>query len=157
VDRFAPAADEAGEIADPRRQHGLDEFAHPARHHRRGTAGTHGHHHVTAIDDGGKNEGRMCQVIHHVYGKADRLRPRRHRRPDIAGARAEDCNDAAEIGGQRIISGKFDPRRIGGPKAAHIVIAVGGVPANMRARRGQQAQFRPRQVAGTHQQYRTGS
>ena len=52
VDRFAPAADEAGEIADPRRQHRLDALAHAARHHRRGAAGADRDHDVAAIDDG---------------------------------------------------------------------------------------------------------
>src|SRR5258708_7993394 len=33
VNGFAETADEAGEIADPRRQHSLDALAHAARHH----------------------------------------------------------------------------------------------------------------------------
>src|ERR1700730_6588316 len=37
------------------------------------------------------------------------------------------------------------------------MIAVGCVPANARARRCQQAQFRPRQVTCSDQQHRTGS
>ena len=57
MDLFAPAADKAGEIADPRRQDGLDTFAHAARHHRRGATSANSHHDVATIDDGWKNEG----------------------------------------------------------------------------------------------------
>ena len=93
--RFAKAADEAGEIADPRRQHRLDALAHAARHHRRGAAGADGDHDVAAIDDGGKDESRMREVVHHIDGQADRLRARRHRNADVAGAGAEDRDHAA--------------------------------------------------------------
>ena len=156
MDRLAPAADEAGEIADPRRQHRFDALAHAARHHRRGAAGADGDDHVAAIDDGGKNESRMREVVHHIDGQADRLGPRRHRNADVAGARAQDRNDAGEIGRQRIAFGKLDPRRVRGIQAAHIMMAVGREPADARARRRQQAQFRPRQIAGADKQHRTG-
>ena len=156
VDRFAPAADEGGEIADARRQHRLDAFAHPARHHRRRSAGAHGDHDIAAIDDRGKDEGRMGEVVHDIYGQADRLGPRRHQGSDVARARAEDCNDAREIGGKRIACRKLDPGRIGGRKIAQIMMAIGRVPANPRARGGQQAQFRPRQIARADEQYGTG-
>ena len=61
-----------------------------------------------------------------------------------------------EIGRQRIALRKLDPRHIRGVEPAYIVMAVGGIPANARARRQQQAQFRPRQVAARHQQHWTG-
>ena len=116
--RFAQAADEAGEIADARRQHRLDALAHAARDHRRRAAGADGDDDVAAIDDRGKDEGRMREVVHHIDGQADRLRARRHRNADVAGAGAEDRDDAGEIGRQRIARGQFDPRRIGGSEAA---------------------------------------
>ena len=149
MDRFAPAADERGEIADPRRQDGFDALAHAARHHRRGAAGADRDHHVAAIDDGRKNESRMRKIVHHIDGQADRFRPRRHRDADVAGARTQDRNHAAQIGDQRIAFGQLDPRGIGGVQPAHIMTAVGGEPADARARRQQQAQFRPRQIRRT--------
>ena len=100
--RFAKAADEAGEIADARRQHRFDALAHAARHHRRGAAGADGNDDVAAIDDRGKDESGMREVVHHIDGQPDRLRARRHRNADIAGAGAEDRDHAGEIGRQRI-------------------------------------------------------
>ena len=47
-------------------------------------------------------------------------------------------------------------RRIGGPETAQIMMAVGRVPANARPRGGQQAQFRPRQIARADEQDGTG-
>src|ERR1700737_1724275 len=157
MDRLAPAADKTGEIADSSGQNGLDALAHAARHHRRGSAGADGNNHVAAIDNRRKNKGRMRQVVHHIHGQADRLRPRRHRGPDVARARAQDRNHPAEIGSQRVASHKLNPRRIGGVQGAHIMIAVGCVPANARACRCQQAQFRPRQITRSDKHYGTGS
>ena len=131
----------AGEIADPRRQHRLDAFAHAARHHRRCAAGADRDHHVTAIDDRGKNEARMRQVVHHIDRQADRLCPHRHRNSDVAGARAKNRNHTAEIGRQRIAFGNLDPRRVGRLQSADIMIAIGREPANARAGRSQQRNF----------------
>src|SRR6202035_304107 len=47
-------------------------------------------------------------------------------------------------------------RRVGGVERAHIMIAVGRVPAHARARRCQHAQFRPHQFAGANEKHRTG-
>ena len=157
MNRFAPAADECGEIADPRRQNSFDALAHAARHDRRGAAGADGDDHIAAIDDRRKNEGRMREVVHHIDRQADSLGPLRQRRSDVASTRAQNRNHSAEIGGQGIAVGSFNPRRIGGTEAAHITIAIGCVPANVRARGGQQAQFRPRQIAGSDQKHATGS
>jgi len=43
-----------------------------------------------------------------------------------------------------------------GASAVQIMIAVGGKPADARARGRQQAQLRPRQVAGANEQHRAG-
>ena len=94
----------------------LDAFAHAARHHRRGATGADRHDDVAAIDDGRKDEGGMREIVHHVDGQADRSRARRHRSADVAGARAENRDHAAEIGGQRIAFGKLDPRRVAASK-----------------------------------------
>ena len=96
--RFAKAADEGGEIADARRQHRFDALAHAARDHRRRAAGADGDDDVAAIDDRGKDEGGMREVVHHIDGQPDRLGAHRHRNADIAGAGAEDGDDAGEIG-----------------------------------------------------------
>jgi len=64
---------------------------------------------IAAIDDGRKDEGRMFEVVHHVDGDAGRPGPRRYFGSDVARARAEDRDDAGEIGGQRIAIGQFDP------------------------------------------------
>jgi len=152
VDGFAPAADERGEIADPRRQHSFDALADAARHHWRGSAGADGNYDIAAIDNGRKNESRMREIIHHIDGQPDRLRPRRDRNPDVGGARAQDRNHATQIGRQRIAFAKLNPRRIGSLQPAHIVIAVDGVPADARTRRQQQAQLRPRQLATSYEQ-----
>ena len=145
--RLAPAADETGEIADPRRQHRLDALAHAARDHRRSAAGADGNDDIAAIDDGGKDESRMRKVVHHIDGQTDRLRTRRHRRPDIAGAGAKDGNHAREIGRQRIAASQARSARHrwrrGQPDHDRL---IGGVPADPRAGRDQQAQFRPRRV-----------
>ena len=156
VHQFAPAADERGEIADAGGQHSFDALAHAARHDRRSSAGADGNDHVAAIDDGGKNESRMREIVHHIDGQTDRLGPRRHRNSDVAGARAQDGNDAGEIGRQRIAIRKLDPRHIGSGKPAQIMLAVGREVADARASRRQQAQFRPRQIAGADQQHRSG-
>ena len=98
----------------------------------------------------------MREVVHHIHRQTDGLRPGRHNRSDIAGARTQNCNHSGEIGSQWIALGKLNSRRVGGVEAAHIMIAVGRVPANARARRCQQAQFRPRQFAGANEQHGTG-
>src|ERR1700692_866643 len=98
----------------------------------------------------------MREVVHHIHRQADGLRPRRHRRSDIAGTSAQDRNHPAESGGQGIALRKFDPRYVRGLQPAHIVMAVGCIPANARIRGRKQAQFRPRQFSGTHQKHRTG-
>ena len=77
-------------------------------------------------------------------------------RSDIARARAEDRNDAREIGKQRIALGKLDPRRIGGRKAARHHDDHRSRTSDARTRRCQQAQFRPRQIARADQQHGTG-
>ncbi len=133
IDRFAEAADEAGEIADPSRQHCLDALAHAARHHRRGAAGANGNDNIAAIDDGRKNEGGTIEIVHDVDGQTGCLRTRRHRNADVAGARAQHRDDATEIGGERIARGQFDASGIRFIDAAQIVIAVGRKPANARA------------------------
>ena len=156
MDGLAPGTDEGGEIADPGGQHRFDALADAARHHRRGAAGADRHHDIAAIDDGGKNESRMGEIVHHIDGKADRLGPRRHRNADVAGARAQDGNHALEFGRQRIAAGKFDPRRIISGEPAHIMMAVGREVADARTRRRQQAQFRPRQIAGADKQHGSG-
>ena len=108
MDRFAEAADEAGEIADPRRQRRLDPFAHAARHHGRGAAGADGNDDVAAIDDGGKDEGGMREVVHHIDGKADALCALRQRNADITGAGAEHGDHALQLGRQRIAMRDLD-------------------------------------------------
>ena len=114
MDQFAPAPDKAGEIADTSRQHRFDALAHAARHHRRSSAGADGDDHVTAIDDGRKNESRMRKIVHHIHGQTDGLCPRRHRSPDVAGARTQNCNHSGKIGSQWIALGELNSRRVGG-------------------------------------------
>ena len=91
-----------------------------------------------------------------MTGRPTALRARRHRDADVAGAGAEDRDHAGKIGGQRIAFAKLDPRRVRGVKSAHIMIAVGRKPADARAGRSQQAQFRARQFAGADEQHRAG-
>ena len=153
---LAEAADETGEIADPRRQHRLDALAHAARHHRRSAAGADGDTTSPRSTMAGKDEGGMREVVHHIDGKADRLGARRHRNADIAGAGAEDRDDAGKIGRQRIALRMLDLRRIVGIEPAQIMIAVGRVPADARTGRREQAQFRARKIARANQQHRTG-
>ena len=116
--RFAKAADEGGEIADPRRQHRFDALAHAARDHRRGAAGADGDDDVAAIDDRGKDESGMRQIVHHIDGQPDRLRARRHRNADVTGAGAKDRNDAGQIGRERIARSELDPRGVRGARPA---------------------------------------
>src|ERR1700722_4937858 len=98
----------------------------------------------------------MREVVHHIHRQADGLCPRRHRRTHVAGARAQDRDHPAEIGGQGIALRKFDPHDVRRLQTAYVVMTVGCIPANTRARGGAQAQFSPRQVTGTDQEYRTG-
>ncbi len=156
VNLFAPAADKTGEIADSRGQNSLDALADAARHHRRGAAGADGDHHVAAIDDGGKDEGRMRQIVHHIDGQADGFGARRHRNAGLAGARAEDRNHAREIGGQGIAFAKLDPCGARGIQGAEVMLAAGRKPADPRARGRQQPQLRSHQLAGADEQHRTG-
>src|ERR1700721_724876 len=98
----------------------------------------------------------MREVVHHIHGRADGFSPRRHRRTHVAGARAQDRDHPAEIGGQGIALRKFDPRDVRRLQIAYVVMTVGCIPASTCLRGGEQAQFRPREVTGTHQEYRTG-
>ena len=116
----------------------------------------HAADHVTAVDDRRKDEGRMRQVVHDIDRQTDRLCPQRHRNSNVAGACAKNRNHTAEIGRQGIAFGKLDPGRVGGLQSSDIMTAIGREPANARAGRGQQAQFRPRQIAGSDEQHRTG-
>ena len=93
------------------------------------------------------------EVVHHIDGQTDRLRPRRHRNADVAGAGAEDRDDAGQIGGERIAVRGFDPRDVVGGKPAEIMIAVGREPADLRTGRRQQPQFGAREVARSDEQH----
>ena len=102
MNRLAPAADEAGEIADARGQHRFDALAHTARDHRRRAAGADRDHDVAAIDDRRKDEGGMREVVHHVDGKARGLRPRRHAsRVACTGARTAITPEGPRSAGRR--------------------------------------------------------
>ena len=151
--RFAKASDEAGEIADARRQHRFDALADAARDHRRRAAGADGNDDVAAIDDRGKDESGMREIVHHIDGQPDRLRARRHRNADVAGAGAEDRNDTRQIGSERIARGRLDPRGVRGVETSQIMIAVGRKPADPRARRNQQPQFRAHEFARSNEQH----
>src|SRR6266487_4466278 len=98
----------------------------------------------------------MREIVHHIPRQTAGLCPRRHKRPDVATARNQISDHSGKIGSQWIASGKLNSRRVGGLEAVHIMIAIGRVPANARARRRQQAQFRPRQFAGANEQHGTG-
>ena len=132
--RFAKASDEAGEIADARRQHGLDALADAPRDHRRRSAGSDSNDDVATIDDRGKDESGMREIVHHIDGQTDRLRTRRHRNADVTGAGAEDRDHIRQIGGERIARGRLDPRGVRGRETSQIMIAVGRKPADPRAR-----------------------
>ena len=71
--RFTETADETGEIANARGQNSLDALAHPARDDRRCSAGADSDDDIAAIDDGGENESRMGEIVHHIDGQTDRL------------------------------------------------------------------------------------
>ena len=86
-------------------------------------------------------------------GRPTDLRPYRHRNADIASTRTQNRNHLAEIGQQRIASGKLNSRRVGWRQAAKIMIAVGRVPAHVRTGGCQQAQLRPHQLAGPNHQH----
>ena len=98
----------------------------------------------------------MHEVVHDIDGQAGGFRPGRHRNADIAGAGTQDRNHPVEIGRQRIARRQFDPRHLAGIQSAEIMMAVGGKPADARAGRRQQAQFRPRQFAAADEQDGTG-
>src|SRR5258708_1216851 len=97
----------------------------------------------------------MLEIVHHIDGEAGRVCACRHYNSDVASACAHDRNDAGEIGGERIAFRELDPRRICF-QPAHIMIAIGRVPADARARGCQQAQFCARRIAGANQKHRTG-
>ena len=150
---FAERADEAGEIADPCRKHRLDALAHAARHHGRSAAGADGNNDIAAIDDGGKDESGMREVVHHIDGQPDRLCTRRHSDTDITRTRAEDRDHSFKIGRQRIALRDIDACGFLGSKPGQIMIAVGRMPAHPRARRNQQAQFCAREIACADQEH----
>ena len=98
----------------------------------------------------------MDQVVHHVDRQADGPGAHRHRHAEVAGAGAQDGDDAGKIGGERIALDKFDTPGIGSIDARDIAIAVGRVPAHPRARGQQQAQLGAHQLACAEQQDRAG-
>ena len=51
---------------------------------------------------------------------------------------------------------QLDPRGIIGAKPGHIMMTIGREVADPRPRRRQQAQFRPRQIAGADKQHGSG-
>src|SRR6266516_1810018 len=111
------APDKAGEIANTSGQHRFDALPQAARHDRRSSAGADSDDHITAIDDGRKNEGRMREIVHHIHRQTDGLCPRRHKRPDVASARTQNCDHSGKIGSQWIASGKLNSRSAGGLEA----------------------------------------
>src|SRR5262249_59228888 len=64
----AVATDQFGKLADPRRQQRFDQLAQTPRQNRRGSTGADRDHHLTAIDDGGKNEGREFGPVDDIDG-----------------------------------------------------------------------------------------
>ena len=95
----------------------------------------------------------MREVVHHIDGQTDGLRPCRHRNAEITGTGAEHRHDARKVRRQRIAMSEFDPRRFGGIDPGQIMITVGRKPANPRPGLCQQAQFRTHQLAGTDEQH----
>ena len=136
-----------------RRQHRFDLLAHAARDHRRRAAGADGNDDIAAIDDGGKDESGMREVVHHIDGQPDRLRAHRHRNADIAGAGAKDCDHAGKVGNQRIAGGQFDPGGVVGIEASQVMIAINGIPAHPCARGNQQPQFCAHEFARSDEQH----
>ncbi len=128
-------------------------LAHAARHDRRSAAGADGNDDVAAIDDGGKDESRMDEVVHHIDGQSDRLGACRHRHADVAGTGAEDRDHTGQIGGERIAGIRLDPRHVLGGKAGEVMIAVGREPADLRTGSGEQPQFGAREVARSNEQH----
>src|SRR5829696_6725621 len=95
----------------------------------------------------------MREVVHHIDGQPDRLGARRHRNADVAGAGAENGNDAREVGRERIARSRLDPRCIRGIEASKIVIAICREPANPRRRRCHQPPFCAHEFAGSDEQH----
>ncbi len=54
---------------------------------------------------------------------------------------------------KRIAFGKLDPRRLAGTKTGQVMVSIGRIPADLRARGGQQPQFRAHQIAGSDEQH----
>ena len=82
-------------------------LAHAARHHRRSAAGADRNDDIAAIDDGGKNESRMFEVVHHVHRQANRLS-----RSDIAGAMSPRRTELAITPARSAVSGSPAPGSI---------------------------------------------
>lgn len=143
----AMAADQRRKLANSRGQQGFNSFTQALCQNRRSAAGSDRDHHLAAIDDGGKNEGRQIRTVDDIDGNALAPRARGDLTIEQLASGRNDGDDVAQVRLEGIPEADFKlplPRR---RRQLFRNVDVAGEPADMCAGRPQQAQLGERRLA----------
>jgi hypothetical protein len=143
----AMASDQGGEFADARGQQGFDQLAQAPRQCRRSSTGPDCDHHLAAIDDGGKDEGRQLRAVDDVDGDAPGPRALGDLRVDRISRRRYDRRDVAHVGAERIADADFQTAPSGQRQELFRNVGVAREPAHVRSGGAQQTQLAERRLA----------
>src|SRR5262249_34226206 len=128
-----------------------DQPPQPPRQHGRAAAGADRHHHLAAIDDGRKNEGRQLRPVDDVNRDALRAGARGYGRVAGIADGGDDRDHVGEIGPQRISDADLEPALAGKRQYLFRDIGIAGEPAHVRAGRAQQTKLGKRRRARSDQ------
>ena len=114
---------------------------------RRGSTGADRDHHLTAIDDGGKNEGREFGPVDDIDGDAMAASAGSDVSVERIAGRGNDGDGIMPIGFERIAKADFEPALSRQRQRLGRNVGVAGEPAHVRSGRTQQAQLTERGLA----------
>jgi hypothetical protein len=145
LDAGAEGLADAGQEAEPGRQHRLDLGLDLAGEHRGGALGADGDGHGVAVDDGGGDEVGsevVDDVDERAGGAADRGGA------GVLGRVAVGAVEQCRAGGVAVVDGAFGQRQaaLGGP-AQHLRVGFGAVDGDAGLGLQEQAQLRDRDPA----------
>ena len=152
----AMAADQFGQIADACGQQRFDPLAQSARQDRRAAAGADRHHHLAAIDDGGKDERGKLGAVHDIDRNAMPASARSDLRVERIGRR-NDRSNVAQISGKRIADADFKATRTGKRHDVFGDVGLAREPAHVSRGRAQQTQLAESRFAGADKHHHAGS
>jgi len=104
-------------------------------------------HHLAAIDDGGKNEGRKIRTVDDIDGETFPARTRGHFIIEPVAGRRDDGRHIAQAGREGIAEADLEPALAGSRRRLFRNVGAAGKPAHMRSGGAQQPQLGERGLA----------